>query len=251
MKKFISVFISVILMLSVCLTLCSCGQSASPIEDFEYEFIDGTVTITGYTGTDLEIVIPDKIEKRPVTTIGNEAFIGYDMNCVYIPSSVTTIEGRAFYNCTLLNEVTFNEGITHIHDNAFGNCEKLDLVTLPDSIRYVSENAFWGSKWYDNQPDGVVYSGNAVLFYKGDPSEHSTNKEHTIEVYINESTKIIADNALNDSTIRYIHIPESVTYIGENSIYKEEYRELVTLYGKSGSIVETYAFENYAKFIAE
>lgn len=248
MKK----FVSLVLISLFCICLCSCGKPASsPIEDFTYEFEDGEAIITGYIGTDLEIVVPDTIEERPVTTIGNEAFIGYDMKSIYIPSSVTTIEGRAFYNCTLLSEVDFNEGITKIHDNAFGNCEKLSDVTLPDSIRYVSKEAFYGSKWYDNQSDGVVYSGNAVLFYKGNPLEQSTNKENTIEVYINEGTKIIADEALNNSVIRYIHIPESVTYIGENAIYKEEYRELVTLYGKSDSIVESYAFENYAKFISE
>ena len=42
-------------------------------------------------------VIPDEIGGRPVTSIGREAFYGYDqVNAYYIPDSVRRIESRAF-----------------------------------------------------------------------------------------------------------------------------------------------------------
>jgi len=247
MKKIISLLLSISLIFTVCLILCSCGQSSSPIDDFEYEFEKGETIITGYKGSDLEIVIPDVIEDRPVTTIGHESFIGYDLTSISFPNTVTEIEGRAFYNCYSLKNITFSEGIEHISDDAFKNCENLDEVSLPDSIRYVSESAFTNTAWYKKQADGVVYSGNTALFYKGDPYEQSTRKDHAIEIYIKENTKSIADNALNDSAIKYVHIPESVTYIGDKAIYSD----FVTLYGKSGSTAEIYANENDIKFVAE
>ena len=52
----------------------------------------------GYTGMQYIIwVIPDEIGGRPVTSIGREAFYGYDqVNAYYIPDSVRCIESRAF-----------------------------------------------------------------------------------------------------------------------------------------------------------
>lgn len=85
--------------------LAGCGTpTSSPIEDFSYEFKDGEVTITGYIGTDREIVIPDTIEDRPVTVIGEKAFQGYDMTSIIIPNTITIIQKRAFDDCKRLEK---------------------------------------------------------------------------------------------------------------------------------------------------
>ena len=42
--------------------------------DFTYTVSDGTVTITGYTGTGGTVVIPATIDGMPVVSIGNHAF---------------------------------------------------------------------------------------------------------------------------------------------------------------------------------
>ena len=39
-----------------------------------YSIGNGVVTITGYTGNETDLVIPNKIEVYPVTTIDNSAF---------------------------------------------------------------------------------------------------------------------------------------------------------------------------------
>lgn len=224
MKRFISAIMTVILILSVCFTLCSCGQKASPVEDFEYEFENGEVTITGYIGSDLKVVIPSVIEDRPVTVIGKKAFKGYDLKAVVIPEGVVEIKREAFYGC-----------------------ECLESITVPDSLQKVGAYAFSENLWLNNQPEGVIYIGNVVVGYKGEPREHSTNNAHTVEIYIKDGTKSIVDDALNYSAIRDVHLPDSITYIGEDA-FDERF---LTLYGKEGSIVKSYAYDNNVKFVAE
>ncbi|NBS55200.1 hypothetical protein EBT23_06570, partial [bacterium] len=62
--------------------------------DFTYTTNNGEVTITGYTGSGGNLVIPGTIEGNPVTSIGGGAFLGLSsLTSVTIPDSVTSIGG--------------------------------------------------------------------------------------------------------------------------------------------------------------
>jgi hypothetical protein len=81
------------------------------------------LTITGYTGTGGNVVIPATIGGLPVTQIGNEAFKGKtSITGITLPDSVTTIGYEAFYRCEYLATVSFGSGVTTIGDWAFGHC---------------------------------------------------------------------------------------------------------------------------------
>ena len=71
------------------------------MSDFEYEIDEGRVTITGYTGKDRDVVIPDEIEGLPVTRIGSYAFqyCALGLTSITLPNSITTIGDRAFQDC--------------------------------------------------------------------------------------------------------------------------------------------------------
>lgn len=47
---------------------------------------------------------------------------------LYIPSTVTMIKNRAFYECEKLNAVVFSENLQTIEGEAFGNCRSLDYI---------------------------------------------------------------------------------------------------------------------------
>ena len=56
-----------------------------------------TITITGYTGTETIVTVPETIAKLPVTEIGASAFAGNTvMTTVAIPDSVTALNGASF-----------------------------------------------------------------------------------------------------------------------------------------------------------
>ena len=137
MKKLICIILSALFLV----LLSSCGKE-SPVEDFEYEMEDGEVIITGYIGSDLEIYIPSKINDRPVTAIGEEAFEGYDMTYVSMPDSVVIIEKEAFRNCACLKEIDFSKKLTEIGENAFMGCEALTKVDLPEKLETIRKSAF-------------------------------------------------------------------------------------------------------------
>jgi hypothetical protein len=60
---------------------------------------------------------------------------------VTIPSSVTTIGGKAFSDCKNLTSVTIQDGVKNIESYAFPGCTNLTRVTVPLNCK-VEANAF-------------------------------------------------------------------------------------------------------------
>ena len=116
---------------------------------YSYNNENLTATVSRYTGTATELVIPAEVthegETYKVTVIGAEAFRGNStLTRVTIPEGVTTIEGYAFFVCTSLTKVTIPEGVTHIGNRAFWGCTSLTNVTIPEGVTYIRNLAFSG-----------------------------------------------------------------------------------------------------------
>ena len=61
-------------------------------EDYIYEIEEGEATVTGYSGDEVNIEIPEKLGGAPVKTIGDTAFTNNsDIETVYIPDGVEAI----------------------------------------------------------------------------------------------------------------------------------------------------------------
>ena len=94
------------------------------MSDFEYEVDDGKVTITDYTGAGGDVVVPDTIDGRPVTCIGDNAFCYCTgLTSITLPEGCTTIGYYAFSGCTSLTSITLPNSITTIGDRAFQDCD--------------------------------------------------------------------------------------------------------------------------------
>ncbi|GHU38668.1 hypothetical protein FACS1894190_00760 [Spirochaetia bacterium] len=97
----------------------SFGQNAGDFKtSLEVSGTDRSITITGYTGTSKDIVIPAVIGGIAVKTIGEHAFELKGLTGVVIPEGIECIAGKAF----------------------FGN--KLARVEIPSSIKVISDSAF-------------------------------------------------------------------------------------------------------------
>ena len=134
-----------VLLLSVSLPLSlligGCNQSSSVLK---YEIHGDNVTITDCeVGTSGELVIPDTIKGKPVTTIGEEAFRGcFRLTSITIPDSVTSIGDYAFVRCTSLTSITIGDGVTSIGEHAFWRCTNLTSIIIPDSVTSIGIYAF-------------------------------------------------------------------------------------------------------------
>ena len=144
-----------------------------------------------------------------VTSIGDFAFYGCSSTIsVTIPNSVTSIGHYAFIGCTNLTSITIPNSVTSIGNLAFYDCSALTSITIPNSVTSIGYKAFHDTKWYDNQPDGVVYVDKVLCEYKGTmPSNTKIN--------IKDGTTLIADGAFSGcSGLTSVTIPNSVTSIG-------------------------------------
>ena len=70
------------------------------VEGLRFQHADEGVTITGYTGQDADLVIPDRIGDLAVVCIGYNAFSNCEiLHSVVLPEGVKSIAHGAFYNC--------------------------------------------------------------------------------------------------------------------------------------------------------
>src|SRR6516225_8130382 len=109
-----------------------------PAQDFTYTNINGTITITGYTGPGGNVTIPSTITGLPVTSIGAYSFqLLTNLTSVTIPDSVTTMQnasvgcfgncigGGAFRGCSNLTKVVVGKGLSFLGLGAFFDCSNL------------------------------------------------------------------------------------------------------------------------------
>ena len=131
--------------------------------------------------------------------------------CNGITFTVTSIGEHAFAGCSGLTSVTISNGVDSICDYAFLDCSSLTSITIPNSVTIIGEYAFYGTAWYNNQPDGVVYAGLVAYNYKGTmPSGTS--------IILRDGTIGIADWAFQQFTgLASVTIPNSVITIGDEA----------------------------------
>jgi hypothetical protein len=138
-------------------------QTPEPVTDFRVEDNARGVTITGYTGSATDILIPGTINGRPVTAIGDGAFNGRQLTSVAIPGGVTAIGNTAFA-ANRLTSITIPNGVTAIGDYAFQN-NQLVSVTIPGSVTAIGVEAFLVNQLTSvTIPDSVASIGNWAFF---------------------------------------------------------------------------------------
>ncbi len=121
-----------------------CGVNSNIL--LEYSMVaDGSGYIVTGLGScpEKEIIIPNEYRGISVTSIGAEAFSGYDtLISVTIGSNVTSIGESAFYGCERLASITIGSNVTSIGLSAFGGCSGLTSVTIPNSVTSIGDSAF-------------------------------------------------------------------------------------------------------------
>lgn len=89
--------------------------------NFLYAVQEGEAIITGYTGEEKTLVIPETLGGMPVIQIAEEAFAGCEAETVVLPRTLKTVADGAFRDSTLVRLYLF-DNIDSIGDAALTNC---------------------------------------------------------------------------------------------------------------------------------
>lgn len=230
-------FLSIALTLCMVLTLLTTTAFAdTPISDFRYTVSEetGEVTITGYNGSDTDVVIPGEIDGYTVTAIGTYAFLQcQSLTGITLPNSVTSIGIQTFNSCTSLKNINIPDGVTSIGTNAFANCTSLESIDIPDSVTYIGDGVFFGcSKLTSVTLSGSftsigqdAFSGCSSLTSIIIPNSVISIGQHAFSgcskltsVTLSDSLTSIGERAFNScANLTGIEIPSNVTSVGNSA----------------------------------
>ena len=120
-----------------------CGIDSLSVDGYEFNLLeDGSYAITGYSGASTELNIPSTYLRQKITSIARNAFNSQKLLSISMPSTITTIDDRAFQNCTELTSITIPNNVTTIGDYAFDGCTKLESITIGNSVINLGPHSF-------------------------------------------------------------------------------------------------------------
>ena len=196
------------------------AQETYTTDDFTYTLIDeySKVQILSYIGSDTDVVIPDRIDNKKVTSIADSAFREKSITSVVFGQYVESISNQAFYSCQSLNKLDFSKSsVKTIGNYAFASNKVLESVEFPDSLESIGDNAF---KIYE----GVENKLKSVKFGKG--------------------LKTIGNNAFyrNQKLTNIEFTGENLTSIGKYAFYNCIALTELNLKGNGETVIDFRAF---------
>lgn len=104
-----------------------------------------------------EIKIPSGISVIPKRAFFN--LHNWDLTALHIPGTVKTVGEEAFAYCSCLESLTVEPGVEKLEAGCFRSCN-IKVLHLPDTVKEIGENAFHSCTWLKEfSAPGVPMSG--------------------------------------------------------------------------------------------
>jgi hypothetical protein len=208
----------------ISLSLNLFGQSG--LEIIVEENNDG-LTIIKSAGTARTLVIPETIDGKRVTAIGDGVFANKGLVEVTIPGSVTSIGegafsfnslsavstgdsvvsiGRGAFTANKLASVTFGNALTAIGKGAF-SANQIETITIPDSVTTIDDYAF-----FDNKIKELAIPGGVTLIGEG-----AFSGNRLTAVVIGSGVTRVRDGAFYNNRITSVTIPPALETLGKRA----------------------------------
>jgi hypothetical protein len=194
-------------------------------EDFTWTTNSDAIVITGYLGPGGGVAIPDRITGLPVTRIGRQAFFNCSvLTNLTLGTNVASIEDRAFAFCTNLAGLALSNSVTTVGSAAFYGCRSLASLTLGGNVATIGNAAFYNCRSLAT----VAIPGSVTNI--GDTAFASCTGLEAITVELSNPCYSSADGVLFDKAAtaliqfpggrpgNYI-VPDRVTSIGDHALY--------------------------------
>ena len=196
--------------------------------DYEYYLTDdGEAQISGYNGSDADLVIPDTLDGHKVVGIYSGAFEEHEaIKNIQIPDSITYIGSYAFYDTGFYNnEANWENGVLYIGKFLIKADNMKGTYTVKNGTTVIANDAFY--EWHPvenedyNYEDDDYYEDGTYSELEGIviPSSVTHIGSYVFEycdklknVTLSNGLKYIGEDAFDNCTaLKSISIPNSVT----------------------------------------
>lgn len=221
---------------------------------------DGTLMITKYKGTDVEVTVPEKIGKGVVTAIGEGAFSAESVfitweqrkqRCaitkITLPQTIEYIGESAFFKTSSLREINIPESVRKIKKGAFEKCSAMECITIPEGVQEIGADAFGAC----SSLKSITIPGTVKIIER----RSFIDCNNLEKVHICEGVLEIRERAFeNCSSLEAVRIPKSVQHLltahMTNGMDFEVFRGCpkLIIYCPEGSRAEDYCREKGFRF---
>lgn len=251
-KIMIAVFLSVMLFGGVCeipeyegfgtVSATTAGERFN----FEYEENETGITITACEKSLRHIEIPETLDGKKVTALGNGLFKNFkELTSVIIPETVTVFGENLFDGCEALQEIEIPSGVEYISEDMFDYCKSLERTEVKS-----------GNQHYTCK-DGVLYSKDMkqlVYFPQNSSIRNFTIPQGVVEILplafescdklesieLGDVSKI-GDKAFSKCrNLKSIRAGEKFSEAGTN-IFKKLDTKNITVYGFDNTFAKQFA----------
>ena len=162
LKKSLSVFLTVLMLLSIAptsvITYVSAADAIEWTFDGENLIVSGSGELSSaYTSTEEWKNMQDKcvnvLVEGDIKIIGKNAFKDFTaIKKLEVTSPLITVDEYAFYGCTALEEITLPDTLLTIEQYAFAECSAVKDFQFPSKLREISAWAFKNFTCFDGKP---------------------------------------------------------------------------------------------------
>ncbi len=218
------------------------------------------VMIDGYSGTHSKVVIPDKIDGKPVVGISSGAFVdAEDMETLVMGRNILAIADGAFVGCSSLKRIYYPDAVYYVSNDSFDG-ESFSGVTdfyvnATMAPRYSTADGSFALKFArllasSHKPRVIVLAGSSAFqglsteyleaLLDGEYAVVNFGTTRTTQGYIYlEAMQYYADE---DDVVLYA--PENSIYMfGEPTLYWKTLRDIEGMYNLFRAI-DASAYEN-------
>ena len=139
-----------------------------------------------------------------------------------MPATVETIADYAFYKCTMLRDVTLNDGLKYIGISCFEGCKSLTSIKLPKSLKVIREFAFrlcTGLQTVEFDDNINFYDGYTYGFYNN--VFDGCESLHTVKLPDNSPDFQIPNDTFKwCGNLKSITFPATTRKIGQFAFYR-------------------------------
>ena len=229
-------------------------------DGWKYRIVDGEAGITGYTGTEASVTIPEELDGLPVTSIfGESAFRdNRAMKELIVPPNIKVIEAYSLRG-GVFKTIVLNTNLDPIDDERGMIPESVTRIVLGKEAETLPfYESGWGNGWLDGDKleeyvvdeenpyytavDGVLFSKDMTQLIR-----YPKNRPGNVYTVPDGTTEICRKAFYGSVNLTELGIPASVTTFGDDVLgaadtnYWSQFDDKFVVRTTDGSAAEDYA----------